>query len=137
MDPRRLREVLERVQRSELSVDDATQALRQLPFEDLGFAQVDHHRAIRLGFPEVVLGQFKSVHQIAEISRSIARGGGNVLVTRVDPEKGAALQAVYPELRHDPASRTSVIEQTPPALRGRGPIAVVTAGTSDLHVAEE
>lgn len=137
MEPRRLREVLEQVRRGDVSVDDATNALRHLPFEDLGFAQVDHHRAIRLGFPEVILGQFKTAQQIHDISRSIARTGNNVLVTRVDVEKGAALQEMFPELRYDAASRTSVLEQRPVTPRGRGPIAVVTAGTSDLPIAEE
>ena len=98
MEPRRLREVLERVQRGELAVDDAVQSFRNLPFEDLGFAKIDHHRAIRLGFPEVVLGQWKSVDQIVEIARAIARTGNNVLVTRVDREKGEQAHKLYPEL---------------------------------------
>jgi NCAIR mutase (PurE)-related protein len=137
MDPHRLREVLERVQCGEVSVDEATQALRHLPFEDLGFAKIDHHRALRLGFPEVVLGQFKTLEQIVEITRSIAAAGSNVLVTRVDPDKGARLAELIPAMRYDAASHTSVIEQTPIVPRGRGPIAVVTAGSSDMRVAEE
>ena len=137
MEPRRLREVLERVRRGELTIDDALGSLRTLPFEDLGFAKVDHHRALRLGFPEVVLGQWKTVQQIETIARAIAAAGNNVLVTRVDPEKGEKLQEAFPALRYDPASRTSVVEQSPVEIRGRGTIAVVTAGTSDLPVAEE
>lgn len=101
------------------------------------FCKIDHHRAIRLGFPEVVLGQWKSIEQIVEIARAIERAGNNVLITRVDAEKGAKLHEALPSIHYDPASRTAVIEQIPVELRGRGPIAVVTAGTSDLPVAEE
>jgi pyridinium-3,5-biscarboxylic acid mononucleotide synthase len=137
MEPRRLREVLEQVQRGAITVDDAVDSFRTLPFEDLGFAKIDHHRALRLGFPEVVLGQWKSVDQIVEIARAISRTGNNVLVTRVDEEKGNLAVERLPVLRYDPLSRTLVGEQTPVTLRGRGPVAVVTAGTSDLPVAEE
>ncbi len=137
MEPRRLREVLERVKQGELSVDDALGSLKSLPFEDLGFAKIDHHRAIRLGFPEVVLGQWKTIEQIVGISRAIEAAGNNVLVTRVDPEKGLKLQQALPSLRYDAASRCSVIEKSPIEPRGRGTIAIVTAGTSDLPVAEE
>jgi NCAIR mutase (PurE)-related protein len=137
MEPRRLREVLERVRQGELSVDDALGSLRTLPFEDLGFAKIDHHRSIRLGFPEVVLGQWKTVEQIVGIARAIAAAGNNVLVTRVDADKGLRIQEAMPSLKYEPVSRTSVLEQIPVEPRGRGPIAVVTAGTSDLPVAEE
>jgi NCAIR mutase (PurE)-related protein len=137
MEPRRLREILERVQRGEATIDDALHSLRSLPFEDLGFAIVDHHRASRLGFPEVILGQWKSPEQISEIAQAIARAGNNVLVTRVERDKGLRLAEMFPPLVYDPISRTCVIEQTPIPIRGRGPIAVVTAGTSDMPVAEE
>ena len=137
MEPRRLREVLDRVRLGEISVDDAVGALRTLPFEDLGFAKIDHHRAIRQGFPEVVLGQWKSIEQIVQIARAIEATGNNVLVTRVDPEKGLRLTEVHPSFRYDGISRCAVIKQHAIELRGRGTIAVVTAGTSDLPVAEE
>lgn len=137
MEPRRLREILERVSRGELPVEEALSALRALPFEDLGFAKVDHHRAIRLGFPEVVLGQWKSPEQILQIVRALADKGNNVLVTRVDGDKATQIAQEFPALRYDPVSRTLVLEQTPIAQRGRGPIAILTAGTSDIPVAEE
>jgi hypothetical protein len=137
MEPRRLREVLERVQRGEVGIEEAISSLRALPFEDLGFAKVDHHRAIRLGFPEVVLGQWKTAEQIVAIARAIAAKGNNVLVTRVEADKGVRVSELFPELRYDPVSRTAVLEQARIPIRGRGPIAILTAGTSDLPVAEE
>lgn len=138
MEPGRLRSVFERVQCGDLTIDQAVHELRSLPFEDLGFAKVDHHRAIRLGFPEVILGQWKSAEQIAQIARAIATKGNNVLVTRlVDPGKGEEISKLCPGFVYDPVSRTGAIEQVPIAIRGRGTIAVVTAGTSDQAIAEE
>jgi NCAIR mutase (PurE)-related protein len=137
MDPRRLREVLDRLSRGEANVDSTLELLRALPFEDLGFAKVDHHRSLRLGFPEVILGEFKTPRQVAEIARSLCRGSHNVLVTRVDPAKAREVSALFPELVYDEVSRTLVLESEPVTLRGRGPVAVVSAGTSDQPVAEE
>jgi NCAIR mutase (PurE)-related protein len=137
MDPRRLREVLDRLSRGETDVDATLETLRSLPFEDLGFAKVDHHRSLRLGFPEVILGEFKTARQVAEIARSLSRGSHNILVTRVDAAKALEVGALFPELTYDPVSRTLVLESEPIPLRGRGPVAVVSAGTSDLPVAEE
>jgi NCAIR mutase (PurE)-related protein len=137
MDPARIREVLERVQRGDLGVNDALNHLRSLPFEDLGFAKVDHHRAIRLGFPEVVLGQWKTIEQVTEIARAIAAKGNNVLITRLDRDAGPRVAEAIPGFTYDPTSRTGVLEQVPVSVRGRGTISVVTAGTSDLPVAEE
>lgn len=137
MDPRRLRDVLEAVARGETPVDAAVHELRALPFEDLGFAKVDHHRALRQGFPEVILGQWKSPEQTAQIARALALKGHNVLVTRLDPTQAAEVTARFPDLRYDPMSRTCVLEQHPIEIRGRGSIVVVTAGTSDLPVAAE
>ena len=137
MDPRLVRELLERVQGSELSVDAAFEALRELPFRDIGVATVDHHRALRQGTPEVIFGERKTVEQIARITEEMTRAGHNVLVTRVDPEKAVALIARFPALRHAVEARTLYLSLTPVAKRARGPVAVVTAGTSDIDVAEE
>lgn len=137
MDPKRLRDVLEQVSRGETDIDAAMGALRALPFEDLGFAKVDHHRALRVGFPEVVLGEWKSPQQIAQITTALSQHGHAILVTRVDPAKGAAVRELRPELTYDPTSRTLTFTREPVEIRGRAPIAVVTAGTSDLGVAEE
>lgn len=137
MDPRLVRELLEQVQGSDLSIDDALEALRQLPFRDIGIATVDHHRALRQGSPEVIFGERKSVEQIARIAEEIRRAGHNVLVTRVDAEKAEALLARFPAFRYVPEARTLHLQLAPPPPRARGPVAVVTAGTSDMNVAEE
>ncbi len=137
MDPRIVRELLERVRGSDVSVDDALEALSVLPFRDIGVASVDHHRALRQGVPEVIFGEKKSVDQIARITEEMTRVGHNVLVTRVDPEKAAALTARLPSFRHAPEARTLWLEVASVPRRARGPVAVVTAGTSDSGVAEE
>lgn len=137
MDPRALREVLERVRAGETGVEDALEDLRELPFRDLGVATVDHHRALRQGAPEVIFGIGKTVDQIVLISEEIARRGQNVLVTRVDAEKGEALVQRLPGLRYAPAARTARLEVAPRPERAAGMVAVVTAGTSDISVAEE
>lgn len=137
MDPRLVRELLERVRESGISIDDALEQLRKLPFRDIGVATVDHHRALRQGTPEVIFGERKSVEQIARITEEMVRAGHNVLVTHVDAEKAAALVARFPQFRHAKEARTLYLEIAPVAKRARGPVAVVTAGTSDIDVAEE
>ena len=112
MEARALRELLEKVQRGEASVDEATAALARLPFADLGYARVDHHRSLRQGFPEVVLGDFKTAGQIAGIMTEIARGGGDVLATRVDAAKAAEVEALCPAAVARPEARAVVIQQT-------------------------
>lgn len=127
--------MLERVRAGEATVDDALAGLKDLPFADLGYAMVDHHRALRQGAPEVVLGEAKTAAQIVGIARELARGGHNVLVTRLDAEKAADVKRALPELAYAPASRTATIEQSP--IVDLGTAAVVCAGTSDVPVAEE
>jgi NCAIR mutase (PurE)-related protein len=110
-------------------------ALRNQPFEDLGFAKVDHHRSIRQGFPEVVLGLGKSPDQVATISKQIVDRGNPLLVTRADREAFASVQRAVPEAAyHDLARCITVKRDMPP---GKGTIALCSAGTSDLPVAEE
>jgi pyridinium-3,5-biscarboxylic acid mononucleotide synthase len=137
MDPRLVRELLERVRASDVSVDDALESLKQLPFRDLGFATIDHHRALRQGVPEVIFGERKTAEQIAQIAEEIARAGHNVLVTRVDESKAQELIGRVPGFRYAQIARTLRLEVSPVPPRGQGPVAVVTAGTSDLSVAEE
>jgi NCAIR mutase (PurE)-related protein len=93
MDPQRVRQLLEAVQSGATSVDAAVSELRDLPLSDLGYATVDHHRALRQGVPEVILGEGKTAEQVIGISRELARTGQNVLVTRLDATKGAALRS--------------------------------------------
>jgi NCAIR mutase (PurE)-related protein len=137
MDPRLIRELLERVHRSDVSVDEALETLRELPFRDIGVATVDHHRALRQGVPEVIFGERKTAEQIAAISAEMVRAGHNVLVTRVDDEKAKLLCEKMPAFRHLAEAHALRIEVAPVPKRARGPVAVVTAGTSDLGVAEE
>jgi hypothetical protein len=111
--------------------------LRDLPYRDLGFARVDHHRHLRTGFPEVVLGSGKTAEQIAAIVEDLARGGGNVLATRVDADQAAVVLARVPAARYEVVPRAVVVEQRPIEDLGRGTVMVVCAGTSDLPVAEE
>jgi NCAIR mutase (PurE)-related protein len=132
-----LRRLLEDVRSGRLGVDRALDQLRRLPYEDLGFAKIDHHRQLRKGFPEVVLGEGKRPAQIAAILRRMRAAPGNVLVTRVSAECAAKVRRAVPGLRYDPVARTLVLLREKIQPRGRAPIAILAAGTSDLPVAEE
>jgi pyridinium-3,5-biscarboxylic acid mononucleotide synthase len=137
MDPGRLRELLLQVQAGSVTPDDALQQLKGLPFEDLGFAKVDHHRSLRTGFPEVIFGPGKTADQIIEIARSLSDGAHNVLITRLDPDKAERVRAALPDLSYAAHARTATLVQQPPVITGRGPVTILCAGTSDLPVAEE
>lgn len=139
MNRDRLEELLERVKAGDVPVEDAVERLRTLPFETLdGMATVDHHRELRSGIPEVVFGEAKTAEQIAALLESLAADGGGALATRVDPDKARVVLAAVPEARYSELARTVMIAAREPAAeRGRGVIAVVAAGTSDLPVAEE
>ncbi|HEX3695973.1 MAG TPA: nickel pincer cofactor biosynthesis protein LarB [Polyangia bacterium] len=137
MDPDRLKALLQAVQTGQVSVDEAVRDLRDLPFRALGFANADTHRHLRTGFPEVVLGQGKTPAQIAAILNELHRGGSTVLATRVSPEAAELVVAAVPGARHLPVPRAVVVGPTPPPDRGRGTIAVLSAGTADVPVAEE
>jgi NCAIR mutase (PurE)-related protein len=137
MDPERLRDLLESVAERRMPVDEAMGELRELPFRSLGFAHADTHRHLRTGFPEVILGEGKTAEQIAAILVELAKGGSTVLATRITPEKAAVVLAAVPEARHLPVPRAIVLGPMPAPDRGRGTIAVVSAGTADVPVAEE
>jgi pyridinium-3,5-biscarboxylic acid mononucleotide synthase len=137
MDPKQIRKLLDSVRAGDTSVDQALTDLADLPFKDLGFAHVDHHRHLRSGFPEVVLGEGKTEAQIAAIVGELKRTGANVLATRVDPTKAAHVLQAVPGTTYLPEARAVLIEQQPIPEVGRGTVLVVSAGTSDLPVAEE
>jgi len=137
MDPKRVRELLEGVQRGTATVDAALAELKDLPFADLGYASVDHHRALRQGVPEVILGEGKTAEQIAGIARELSRSGQNVLVTRLDAGKAKELVVALPEVRYSALARTATLEKQAIAPLGTRPVALVSAGTGDLPVAEE
>jgi NCAIR mutase (PurE)-related protein len=136
MDPRNLRELLEKVRAGSVSPAEAANRLATLPFEDLGFAKVDHHRALRRGFPESVFGEGKTPDQIVAIVERITARGQRVLVTRTTSDVHARVRAARPEARYHEAARCITVEAGPaPVLPGR--LAIVAAGTSDMAVAEE
>lgn len=137
MEPGRLRALLERVRAGETEVEHAMGELRDLPFRDLGYAQVDHHRALRVGAPEVIFGDGKTADEVAGIAAELARAGSNVLVTRLDAAKVPLLEATLPGIVYAPRSRTARYVQRPIEKLGRGTIVIVSAGTSDAPVAEE
>jgi NCAIR mutase (PurE)-related protein len=137
MKTEEIRHLLERVRRGETGVDDAMHALRDLPFADLGFATIDHHRELRTGQAEVVFSAGKTVEQIVAIMSEIGKRGQTALATRVTPDVADAVRKLNPEIEYEPISRTAVLRQGRPDQVEGGPIAVVSAGTSDLPVAEE
>jgi hypothetical protein len=137
MDPQVLLELLEGVRSGKLSVTRAVERLRDLPFEDLGFAKVDHHRALRQGSAEVIMGEGKEAREIAAIARAIQKKGTNVLITRLSPAKMEALKGKVRGLRYHPAARAATWTKGPIRVRGKGTILIVCAGTSDIPVAEE
>jgi NCAIR mutase (PurE)-related protein len=136
MDPRQIESLLVDVSQGRLSPQDAFERLKALPYEDLGFAKVDHHRALRRGFPEAVFGAGKTPEQIAAIVDRIAARGQNALVTRTTAEVHRVVAAVHPAARfHETARCLTLAVREAEALPGR--IAVCCAGTSDVPVAEE
>ena len=137
MDSERLVELLEKVRNQKISIPRAVAQLRHLPYEDLGFAKIDHHRAIRQGFPEVVLGQGKSPEDIAAIVRAMRRHKNNILITRLNPEKMRTIKKWVRGLEYHPAARAATWIGKPVKAIGKGVILVVCAGTSDIPIAEE
>jgi NCAIR mutase (PurE)-related protein len=137
VDEARLTDLLLRVQQGGTQVAEAVAELRQLPFVDLGFAVVDHHRALRQGVPEVILGEGKTAEQIVAITRELSRFGQNVLVTRIDDVKASALLRELPAVKHNAIGRTCTLEQSPIVPLSEKKVALVSAGTSDMAVAEE
>lgn len=137
MDKDELKNLLNRVAQGQIDPDQALDSLIDLPFEDLGFANLDHHRHLRNGFPEVVFGMNKTAEQITALARALNNHGAHALVTRVSPEKAEAVRSELPEMTYHPEARALVWECGPVEDRGRGRIAVVSAGTSDIPVAEE
>jgi NCAIR mutase (PurE)-related protein len=136
MDRLQIEAVLNEVRSGSASVAEALERLRNLPFEDLGFAKLDHHRALRTGMPEVIFAAGKTVAQVAAIFARMASAGGNVLATRATREMYEAVLAVEPRAEFHEIAHAITLTQTAPTP-GKGTIAVVCAGTSDLPVAEE
>ena len=131
-----LRALLQSVRSQDRSVDEAIARLRSMPFEDLGFAKVDHHRAIRCGLPEVIYCEGKTIDQVAEIFDCCARSGANLLATRASKEIHDAISQSHPNVQYHEMAQAITLRQRD-AVPSAGTIAIVSAGTSDLPVAEE
>lgn len=137
MTPENLKNILDAVKNGGTSVDEAMEQLRQLPFQDVGCAHVDHHRQLRQGMPEVIFGEGKSVEQIVRIMEAMQGKGSNILVTRLAADKALELLAAFPAAEYHGDARCLTLAQTPVEVRGKGTILVVSAGTSDIPVAAE
>jgi hypothetical protein len=131
-----LLQLLEGIQRGETSPAAALSQIVKLPYEDVGFAKIDHHRSLRLGLPEVIYAAGKSQEQVAEIFARMAEAGGSVIATRADAEASAAVRKLVPRAEYHPQARIIGLRRASSAPAA-GRIAVVCAGTSDLPVAEE
>jgi hypothetical protein len=140
MDHHQLRQLLDSVKSGVVNIDEAIAKLRHLPFEDMGFARIDHHRHIRCGFPEVIYCPGKAIEHIVEIFKCLAATGHNVLATRaeIDIYHAIAAECDLPGLRYEKLARMIVLEQQPDQHDpSDGFIAIVTAGTADIPVAME
>lgn len=137
MTPEHLKELLDSVKQGTIAVDEALGQLRHFPSQDLGCAQVDHHRELRQGMPEVVFGEGKTTEQIERIMGAMADKGSNVLVTRLAAEKAGELATLFSAATYHAEARCLTLEQRPVEQRGRGTILVLSAGTSDIPVASE
>lgn len=131
-----LRQLLEDVKNNRIEVDSALHRLKDLPYEDLGFAVVDHHRALRKGFPEVIFCQGKTVEQVARIFRHLCDGRRSILGTRASREAYEAVREIYPDAQYHELARTIVVHRGENPLP-KGRVLVMSAGTSDIPVAEE
>ena len=135
MDSAHLTKLLEQVRSGSMPVHDALQKLRTLPYEDIGFAAIDHHRSLRQGFPEVIFCEGKTKTQVTTIARNLLKKGSSLLATRVQPDVAQAVIRVIPKAVYHKEARVVSLQKQKPVRRGN--IVIVTAGTSDIPVAEE
>jgi hypothetical protein len=136
MDPEKLLELLSALQEGRTSTAEVVEKLAHMPYEDLDYAKIDHHRPLRTGMPEVIYAEHKTDAQVVEIFARMAAAGGNVLSTRTTPSAAAAVLAKFPKAVHHAIARTVTLRQVERAARP-GTLAILCAGTSDLPVAEE
>jgi len=137
MEPDTVRQLLAKVRDGGLDVEDALETLRHLPFRDLGFANVDLHRELRTGFPEVVMAEGKTADQLVTLFQELGLGSRTVLATRVSKEQARLLVEAVPEVAFNVRSRTALWSRRAAEPIGRKPVVIVSAGTSDQSVAEE
>jgi NCAIR mutase (PurE)-related protein len=137
MNIRKLKDLLKNLKLERITMEEAIAQLKSLPFEDLGFARIDHHRSLRKGFPEVIWGEGKTPGQVLSIMKELKRKGQNILITRVEEKKAKAVQKVFLKSRYYPRSKVLTYLTHPVKPEGKGTILVITAGTTDIPVAEE
>jgi NCAIR mutase (PurE)-related protein len=137
MNKHDLTSLLQAIREGQTPVEEGVVQLCQLPFEDVGVALIDHHRELRQGVPEIVLGESKSLEQLQTITKAMAAKGGNILITRLNAGKAEALRDAFPEAEYDKDARTLTLIQQPIAENGEGTVLVICAGTSDIPVARE
>jgi len=137
MNSKELTRLLQSLAEGEITVAAGVERLKHLPFEDLGIAQIDHHRELRQGVPEMIFGEGKSIEQLSTIVTAMVKQKSNILVTRLSSEKGSALRNQFPEGDYDIDARTFCLVQQEIVRSGSGKILIVCAGTSDLSVARE
>lgn len=131
-------QLLQAVAQGTTSAENALEQLRELPFEDIGFAHVDHHRSLRTGYPEVIFCQGKTADQVVAIAERLLARDSRVLATRLAPEQGQALVQRFSATEYDTVARTAlIIPEREAPMEPRGQVAVVSAGTSDMPVARE
>src|SRR5258708_14354982 len=136
MDAASLRKLLQQVRKGTLSPDDAVARLRHMPFEDLGFAKIDHHRRLRAGMPEVIFSQGKTPRQVAQIFKHMAAQGGNILATKATKEHFRAVKKAVRKVEYHELAQAITLKQDKTTY-GKGTVVVISAGTSDIPVAEE
>jgi pyridinium-3,5-biscarboxylic acid mononucleotide synthase len=137
MQEDKIKRLLVDIQNGKINAETALDELRKLPYENLeGFATIDHHRPLRKGFPEVIFGEGKQPEQVAAIARRLSESNDKVLITRVSPEMAKIVQAEIPEMKYHSLPRLMVLDRSTPSEKHSG-ILVITAGTSDMPVAEE
>ncbi len=132
----KLMNILKMVEKGEISPEKALSILKDYPYQDLKFVKINHHRELRRGFPEVIFGPGKTEEQITKISEEIIKKGGNLLVTKVEKEIFEKLKKKLPPLLYNPLARAMYLKQDP-VPPGKGKIVIISAGTSDIPVAEE
>jgi NCAIR mutase (PurE)-related protein len=137
MDIDSLTQLLNRVASGKTSVTDAAETLRHISVEDIGYAHIDHHRALRKGFPEVIYGQGKTADQIIGIMERMAARDSVIMVTRIDGDKADQVKIQFPDAIYHDDAKMVIMAKKPLPVRGRGTILVLTAGTSDIPVARE
>jgi len=137
LDRKRIKDLLRKLKKGEMSVDEVFSRLRDLPFEDIDVACIDHHRSIRRGASEVIFGEGKEVEDILAIMDRMIAQEENILITRLSPEKARKIKKRHPESEYHARARTLTLIKHAQEPRGKGTILVISAGTSDIPVAEE